>query len=188
MSRVRGQAEICSSCQKHTCRSHHCLRVECQIVPAEPEQTSTGFDRQALRALELSQMSPGRVQRSWVFLVFLLLNWQMSRGAPGIHPRVLKKKSSPWRDPPGVSNPGLEASSLKGVRSTCFRYVKFLGRKTPNQVQLGAAALPPVNGPALSSPPKSAYAFDAASQSVLVKIFIKDVSGAKNGSSILSVS
>ncbi|KAK9903343.1 hypothetical protein WJX75_003349 [Coccomyxa subellipsoidea] len=69
-----------------------------------------------------------------------------------------------------------------------FWYVKFLGRKTPNQVQLGAAALPPVNGPALGSTPKSAYAFDAVSQSVLVKIFIKDVSGAKNGSSILSVS
>lgn len=69
-----------------------------------------------------------------------------------------------------------------------FRYVKFLGRNTPNQVQLGAAALPPVNGPALGSAPKSAYAFDAASQSILVKIFIKDVSGGKNGSSILSVS
>jgi hypothetical protein len=35
-------------------------------------------------ALELSQIFPGPAQKYRISLVFLLINWQMSRGTPGI--------------------------------------------------------------------------------------------------------
>lgn len=68
------------------------------------------------------------------------------------------------------------------------RYVRFLGRADPAAVKLGAAALPPVNGAALGSAQSSAYAYDAASRSVIVKVFVADVSGARNGAAVLAVS
>ena len=46
-------------------------------------------------ALELPQMFLGPAQSFWGSLVFCLLDWQLSRGAPGIHPRDLQDSPIP---------------------------------------------------------------------------------------------
>jgi len=66
--------------------------------------------------------------------------------------------------------------------------VRFLGQADPAGVKLGSASLPPVNGGALGGAQNSSYAYDAVSRSVLVKVFIADMSGAKNGATVLSLS
>jgi hypothetical protein len=67
-------------------------------------------------ALELSQMIPGPAQRFWGSQVFLLLNWQMSRGAPGMYPRILKKTQIPggflWGCQPRQPGPRLSLNEF----------------------------------------------------------------------------
>ena len=78
------------------CSGQHMWNLWTKSSPSiSGDQGLTGTLERSGAALEFSQMIPGPAQRIWGSLVFLLLNWQMSRDAPEMHPRVLKTNPIP---------------------------------------------------------------------------------------------
>lgn len=63
--------------------------------PLQAAQGLTGTLERSGAALELPQMFLGPAQSFWGSLVFCLLDWQLSRGAPGIHSRDLQDSPIP---------------------------------------------------------------------------------------------
>lgn len=91
----------------------HACKIPVRLIQdfaTEPEQASTGIESTGspLRA----QMVPGRVQRIFNLFAAILAN---ILGRPLYASPGFQAVSSPWSDPPGTSNPRLQASSLKCV-------------------------------------------------------------------------